>query len=543
MFVCTRGVMEVILQPRQSSTKTTRRESPQKVRELASTVVTDYWDDVMKFSKEPGLYTLGHPPADSPPSPHTCGATNHQLPEPLPDANDESGVRSLLRRAVTTRREQGDILPSLLARQCCEFYESLDLTGRYRFLTLLSRDFGVDRDELAGAAQAFMASHGHPNAEKSALRAETAMRQALRPLYERLFHQINMLPGGMQFLVHLRADIMKLLAQEGNNHLLRGLNDSLKTLLQGWFGMGFLELERITWNTSATVLEKIVRYEAVHAIPTWQSLKQRLGPGRLCYALFHRGMPQEPLTFVQVALTEDIADDVQVILNDSQPGLANPTTAVFYSISSSQRGLTGVDLGNFLIKRVVKEVQCTMPTVKRFITLSPIPRFRPWLETRMNMVIEGHVKEPLLLAEEEAALKSLAVGQSCGVQALKHLLNDFVSARVPQVTATLKPILLRLCSRYLLMEKKRHLALDPVANFHIRNGACVHRLNFDGDISPKGMEQSYGIMVNYAYVLDAVERNNQLYLLDGRISLPRLHRTWCGVLLHSCDLQELFFWP
>ncbi|KAI8853561.1 malonyl-CoA decarboxylase, partial [Chytridium lagenaria] len=235
---------------------------------------------------------------------------------------------------------------------------------------------------------------------------------------------------------------------------------------------------------------EVIQYEAVHAIPSWQALKQRLGPARLCYAFFHRGMPHEPLTFIQVALLKEIEWDVQRILNDPAPDFTDPhlcKTAIFYSISSSQKGLAGVDLGNFLIKRVVKEIQRDFPAVSTFCTLSPIPGFRSWLNTQFNLI------ESLLSIGGGDGRSAWNVLRDC-------LQTDEWQEKASKVSA-FKPILLRLCSRYLLLEKKRSFALDPVANFHVRNGACVHRLNWLGDTSAKGMKQSYGIMVNYVYVL------------------------------------------
>ncbi|TPX61419.1 malonyl-CoA decarboxylase [Spizellomyces sp. 'palustris'] len=492
-----------------------RTESAQPIPQLASTVVTNYWDDVMKFSREPGLYTLGHPTDSGGETPSDTMADHGNL-----SVQDDHDIRRLLRRTISTRREQGDILPSLLARQCCEFYEGLDLAGRANFLRILGRDFDVNREAVAVAAHKYLDARSAGKGDKGFMRTEEILRQSLQPLYEKFFERINQLPGGMQFLVNMRANVLEILGRNGNDPYLRGLSDSLKSQLQGWFGIGFLDLERITWNSPATVLEKIVRYEAVHAVPTWQALKQRLGPGRLCYSFFHRGMPQEPLTFVQVALVNEIAEDVQVILNDPSPEVPGPTVAIFYSISSSQRGLSGVDLGNFLIKRVVKEIQQFLPSIKTFCTLSPIPRFRQWLETRLN---SGNLPsgEPLLLGEEVEALKDL-MGHGAaedGILILKDILAGNSWYEDPNISQTLKPILLRLCARYLLLEKKRSFALDPVCNFHIRNGACMHRLNWNGDASEKGLSQSYGIMVNYNYVLPEVETNNQLYLLDGTIAV------------------------
>ncbi|KAJ3018237.1 hypothetical protein HKX48_003015 [Thoreauomyces humboldtii] len=426
-------------------------------------------------------------------------------------------MKELLRATILTRKEHGDLLPSLLARQCCDFYAGLAMPERHKFLTILGRDFDINRERAAAAARKYLEVKDD-GSDRTYMRAEEAVRHALRPLYEKFFEQINHLPGGMHFLVNLRADVLAILAKEGNDPYLRGLDISLKTQLQAWFGIGFLDLDRITWNTPATILEKIVHYEAVHTVPTWQALKQRLGPGRLCYAFFHRGMPQVPLTFVQIALTAAIPEDVHLLLNDLSPEVENPSTAIFYSISSSQKGLAGVDLGNFLIKRVVRETQALMPTVTTFCTLSPIPRFRAWLETRLNGP-ESPSKEPFLLPGEETALRDRGASGTTGADVLKRLLADDANLVDPQTSGVVKPILLRLCARYMLLEKRRSFALDPVCNFHIRNGACLQRLNWMGDRSAKGLRQSYGIMVNFNYRLPQIELNNQTYLFDGSIAV------------------------
>ncbi|EGF82801.1 hypothetical protein BATDEDRAFT_86257 [Batrachochytrium dendrobatidis JAM81] len=223
------------------------------------------------------------------------------------------------------------------------------------------------------------------------------------------------------------------------------LGDSLKNRLQEWFGMGFLDLERITWHTPASILEKIISYEAVHAIGSWDGLKQRLGPGRLCYCFFHRGIPQEPLTFVQVALVNEVSTRIQNILTDPHPDTKDPTVAIFYSITSSQRGLGSLD-----VKMISEDTR--------------------WLDD-------------------------------------------------PDLSRHYQPIIERLCSQYLILESKRSFALDPVGNFHLRNGAAIHQLNWRADTSDKGTKQSFGMMVNYIYNLDDVEANNQQYLLDGIIAV------------------------
>ncbi|KAI8825007.1 malonyl-CoA decarboxylase-domain-containing protein [Fimicolochytrium jonesii] len=473
--------------------------------EPTTALVSAFWRDIMKFAREPALYSLGH----------TNGVGTTLTPSV---ADGEKGLRRLLEATMLSRREQGDILPSLLARQCCEFYESLDLSHRKDFLRTLGRDFGKClAHQVVASAQAYIdavAAVCGTEIPTILPRAEETLRESLRPLYEKFFDQIRGLPGGMPFLITMRSNLLDILKQEGSDPHLRALNESLKSQLKQWFGIGSLDLERISWDTSASVLEKIVHYEAVHAVPTWQALKQRLGPGRLCYAFFHKGMPQEPLTFVQIALLKEVAGNVQDMLNNPHPEVIDPTVAIFYSISSSQKGLAGVDLGNFLIKRVVTELQTFLPTVSTFCTLSPIPGFRRWLTTALNQDVSE-----LLTGEESTSIKRFAGEKKSSASSILSVgkRSYFLANRETQ--EVLRPILLRLCARYLVLEKRRSLALDPVGNFHIRNGACMHRLNWMGDSSAKGLAQSFGIMVNYNYILPLVEENNQAYLVDGSITL------------------------
>ncbi|KAJ3195600.1 hypothetical protein HK101_011663 [Irineochytrium annulatum] len=496
---------------------------------LPSTIVEKYWSYVMRSS-----------------DPHDSAAADYHQPlldDPLGQApigsikgksTTASDTVRLLAGAVRVGREGGDLYPTLLTRHSCDLYLGLkDDDARKLFLTTLGKEFGVKREAVLVHAEAYKNAIG--KGDRAALRAEQQLREALVPQHTRFFNQVNSLPGGMKFLVDLREDLLRFIAEDPSPHL-RTLNESLKTLLQSWFSLSHLDLERITWSTPASILEKIIQYEKVHPIPTWSHLKQRLGPNRLCYAFFHKGMPLEPLTFIQIALVEKIEWDVQRILGeevyDSEGRVGadvtekNCVTAIFYSISSSQRGLSGVDLGNFLIKRCVKEIQKHYPQIETFCTLSPIPGFRHWLTTEFKLLATseqssattGDAAKSLLLPGEEAILREMVPSTD---KPAWMILRDTIETagwwKDSAMVLKLKTLMVRLCSRYMILEKKRRFALDPVANFHIRNGACLHRLNWMGDTSDKGMNQSYGIMVNYIYVLPLIEQNNQRYLLDGTI--------------------------
>ena len=278
------------------------------------------------------------------------------------------------------RGRGGEVSARARAAQLGRTYLALDSQGRRNFLTMLARDFDVDRAAVDEAMQTFLAAadpvaRGH---------AERALRRALEPPRVRLLTQFNALPEGVKFLVDLRAeliDLIKLDSPEGEP-LLQALEDDLKNLLRSWFDVGFLEMRRITWDSPASLLEKLIAYEAVHEISSWQDLKDRLDSDRRCFGFFHPRMPNEPLIFVEVALVEAMSDNVQALLDPSAP-VDDPRqadSAIFYSISNAQRGLTGISFGNFLIKRVVDCLAGEFPNITCFATLSPIPGFRRWLD-------------------------------------------------------------------------------------------------------------------------------------------------------------------
>jgi len=312
----------------------------------------------------------------------------------------------------------------------------------------------------------------------------------------------------VKFLVDMRAELMVLSADDP---VLAGLERDLKTLLAGWFDVGFLELTRITWDAPAALLEKLIVYEAVHEIRSWADLKNRLEADRRCFAYFHPRMPEEPLIFVEVALVQGIADNVQSLLDEDAP-VGDPSeadTAIFYSISNCQRGLAGISLGDFLIKRVVDSLAAELPHLKTFATLSPMPGFRRWLER--HLADEG---EALFTAGEHRTLLQVDGGSSL---AALLALPDW--HRDEAIAQALRAPLTRLAGRYILAEKtSRGRALDPVAHFHLTNGARVERLNWRADLSPNGLQQSYGMMINYLYRLPDIEANHEAYRGDGRIA-------------------------
>ena len=435
-------------------------------------------------------------------------ATAASLRPDLPD-EDAARLREQMRACLETRG--GEVSARARAAALGQAYLALDAIGRERFLKVLAEDFDVDHAAVDAAADALRRADGDAAAR---LRAEKNLRAALWAPRVKLLTQFNSLPEGVKFLVDMRAELMTMARRDP---LLTALESDLKFRLTMWFDVDFLELKRITWDgTPAEVLEKLIAYEAVHAITSWDDLKNRLASDRRCFAYFHPRMPNEPLIFVEVALVDGMADSIQDLLDEEAPVLdpADADTAVFYSISNAQKGLAGISFGGFLIKRVADSLAGEYPGLKNFATLSPIPGFRGWLDGALN---NGEAK--LLLPAERRALKSAAGGTGGAKGTLKALL-DAVDQEVDGAVGKIpRSPLMRLCARYLLQEKRDDgAALDPVAHFHLSNGASIERLNWLGDSSPKGLGQSAAIMVNYLYKLDDIGDNHEAYTSEGKIA-------------------------
>lgn len=410
----------------------------------------------------------------------------------------------------------GEISARARAAGLADTYRTLDAAGRTDFLRALA---AFDSDPAA-VAQAMEKVAGAADAAERAV-ATARLRRALEPPRIRLLTAFAAIPDGVKFLVDLRTD---LLARRDGDKLLQALETDLKGLLSAWFDVGFLELRHIDWHSPAVILEKLVQYEAVHRIRTWRDLKNRLDSDRRCYAFFHPRMPEEPLIFVEVALTQGLSGSVQRLLDEKAPVLdpRQADTAVFYSINNCQRGLDGISFGNFLIKRVVGLLQDEMRNIKQFCTLSPIPGYRRWLEA--SLAAGG-----VALTEEEmkalrAAAPLLPQGEPDAPEPDEAAILGGLLARRPpwreeQTQKLLEPLLTRLCARYLLKEeapKRAGRARDPVAHFHLSNGARIERLNWRADISDNGMRQSYGLMVNYLYDPDRIEDHHEAYVGEGR---------------------------
>lgn len=426
----------------------------------------------------------------------------------LPD-DDLPAIREQI--AACLEGKGGEVSARSRAAALGHVYLALDETGRRRFLRTLNDEFGPDEDQVEAAIGNYR--RAADAAAKQA--AETEMRNALEAPRLRLLRQFNDLPDGVKFLVDMRAELIGLVREDSSLAL---LEQDMRHLLKSWFDIGFLELRRITWDTaSAALLEKLIAYEAVHAIESWDDLKNRLDSDRRCFAYFHPKMPDEPLIFVEVALVNGLAGSVQALLDEDAP-VQNPTaadTAIFYSISNAQRGLAGISFGNFLIKRVAAQLSREFPGLKNFATLSPIPGYMSWLG---ESLAEGRAN--LLKPAERKALTE-AAGRSGAKGTLKSLLKDDRWTRDDGVVKALQAPLTRLAAHYLAEQKGRNAdrARDPVAHFHLSNGAIIERLNWLGDRSDNGFKQSAGLMVNYLYDLDRIDENHEAYTGAGRITV------------------------
>ncbi|MBN9562828.1 MAG: malonyl-CoA decarboxylase [Alphaproteobacteria bacterium] len=406
----------------------------------------------------------------------------------------------------------GEVSARNRAAKLAQAYLALDEAGQIEFLRTLA-GFDSDREAVSGAFGAVQKA-ANP-AELASAKAK--LRRVLEPPRMRLLTQFTTIPDGMKFLVDLRAF---LLAVRKDDPLLGALEADLKGLLANWFDVGFLELRRIDWASPAALLEKLVGYEAVHEIRSWRDLKDRLDSDRRCYAFFHPRMPDEPLIFVEVALVQGLAGSVQRLLDQKAPVLdpRSSDTAIFYSISNCQRGLSGISFGNFLIKRVVEVLSHEFRNLKTFATLSPIPGFRTWLERKLKDA------DAALISDEEAtSLRTAAPGDlpapETAAEALAIILGRRGWYRDPVMLRAVEPVLTRLCAAYLLNEaaaSNPRRARDPVAHFHLSNGARVERINMAADTSEKGLKESATLMVNYLYDPARIEDYHEDYAGEGK---------------------------
>ena len=399
----------------------------------------------------------------------------------------------------------GEVSTRQRATRLGETYLRLDDAGRRAFLRLIALEFGPDPARVAAAHAAYQLAIG----TAGQWQAEADLRASMRSARLRILTQFNALPQGVKFLVDLRSDLLRFAEDDPE---LKPLDRELESRLTAWFDVGFLELRRITWHSPAHLLEKLIQYEAVHEIRSWTDLKNRLDSDRRCYAFFHPRMPEEPLIFVEVALTDHLADNVQALLDEAAPVFdsARADTAIFYSISNTQDGLRGVSFGNFLLKRVIDDLKRDVPTLRNFATLSPIPGLARWAGKNPA------AWEAAFRAEDIDRIAKLA-GCDASLAAVRELLGKGDWAAEKRLPRAFHTPLTRLASRY-LTSTANNRPVDPVARFHLGNGARIERLNPLGDTAPKGLKQSFGMMVNYLYNPDSIEENVEALLREGKIA-------------------------
>jgi len=386
--------------------------------------------------------------------------------------------------------ERGEASGVALARELLAAYASASADVKVQFLLLLAERFGADPKRIDQAIKRYAAAPGPERARELHEAAEARLQEFLR--------RLNLAPGGTAILVRMREDVLRNVAQHPQ---LKLIDADFRHLFVSWFNRGFLVLRRIDWSTPAAILEKIIEYEAVHEISGWSELRGRLDPAdRKCFAFFHPALADEPLIFVEVALTRAIPDAIAPLLVPARVPLEpkRATTAVFYSISNCQAGLQGVSFGNFLIKQVVEELRRDMPHLKTFVTLSPVPGFRQWLQRDGKAAFTAAEFDTFKLLDQPGW----------------HL--DAESARA------LQPQLQRAIGIYLLQAKHSSgKPRDPVARFHLNNGASLERVNWLGDVSGKGLREAAGFMVNYLYDLDQIEKNHENFAHSGEIAASR----------------------
>jgi malonyl-CoA decarboxylase len=378
---------------------------------------------------------------------------------------------------------RGEASGLALASEITIGYQKLPDAQRLDFFSGLATEFDVDSAAILAATDRYR--------KDGSLENLWAISRAVEAPRQKLFRRINMAPEGTRTLVAMRGQLLQVLRL--NPHL-RGVESDLKHLFISWFNKGFLELRRIDWSSPAIVLEKIIHYEAVHEINGWDDLRSRLRDDRRCFAFFHPALPNDPLVFVEIALTDSIPDALAPLLlqERERPAGERVNTVVFYSISNCHPGLAGITFGNFLIKNVVEELKKEISTLKNFVTLSPVPGFRNWMRSND---LEGLVPEEM-------------------VDRVREPLGPVVDAQVYDA-------LLRLCAHYLLRVKSGQLPRDAVARFHLGNGAQLYGLHGGADLSLKGREQSAGIMVNYLYDLPKIEENHEAYFDQGKIAVSK----------------------
>jgi len=413
-------------------------------------------------------------------------------------------LNNLARLLLSGRGEASGVA---IATDLLALYEGADEVQKLAFFTHLAADFNPDEAALVASWERY---------RKQGVAALPALAKAVEAPRQELFRRLNLAPGGTAALVRMRADLLRHL--DKNPSVLSVVDADLTHLLKAWFNRGFLEMRAISWSSPASLLERVIRYEAVHHISTWGELRSRLDPeDRRCFGFFHPAMPEEPLIFVEVGLTKGIPDSIQSMLSSERTIIAadSANTAVFYSISNCQTGLRGISFGHFLIKQVATDLKRELPGLKTFVTLSPIPGLMRYLEKTVKdsagKALIERLKTPGAVTQQDEKAKEFV---------LKHAITYFIEARTPEGKS-----------------------LDPVARFHLGNGARLERLNWLADISANGIAQSGGLMVNYLYDLPHIEECHEAYMTRGDVTVGEPFRKMVKTMAFEKSEQKLFAAP
>ncbi len=418
----------------------------------------------------------------------------HYLPASLIGGSKDD-ILELARALMSVRGEASGVA---IASKLVDLYKGLGAEERRTFFKLLADEFRPDADDVQQAVKAYLATPDDAAMQRLQLAVESPRQE--------FFRRLNLAPGATAEIVAMRRDLLRLPKGEPS---LGQVDADMAHIFASWFNRGFLVLRRIDWQTPAVILEKIIQYEAVHEIQGWDDLRRRLDPAdRRCFAFFHPSLIDEPLIFVEVALSGDTPGQIQTVLNEKhKAGVAaeKATTAVFYSISNCQEGLRGISFGNFLIKQVVEELVREQPQLKTFVTLSPVPTFARWLD-RARADASGTVTDA-----DRVALQ---------------VLSDPSWHEDPDEAEGVQATLLALAAHYFLVAKSSDgRPVDPVARFHLGNGARLERINWLGDVSEKGLREAHGLMVNYRYDVKEIERNHEAFANEGEIAASRQVRS------------------
>ncbi len=459
---------------------------------------------VAKLLPHPGIATV--PVARPAAAPRKSRSTRERLAGTLRRGAEALSPR-VLRRTLTELKSIVDprvseVEGGVRARGVAMWYAGATVEQRRDMWLLMSEQFVADPQTVKLAQARFAAAVG--TADEAA--AEVRYRRATVSPRRRLLQRFSAFPEGIRFLVDMRAELLPCLAADQR---LQALDAEMEYMFSTWFDVGFLDLRRISWDSPASLIEKLIKYEAVHDIRSWADMKNRLDSDRRCYGFFHPRLPDDPLIFVEVALMDEIAASIAPLLDESADtaDLDRATTAIFYSISNTQPGLRGVSFGDSLIKRVVDTLKAEFPRLKTFATLSPIPGFRSWLAR----------SAPRMLGRLDDRTRS-GLARELGLEVVTPELLLAAADGVAQLQAgsAARKVLLESAAFYLAGEMPEGKPLDPVARFHLGNGARVERLNWAADGSAKGRKQSFGLMVNYLYDLRKLDKH-RAQLAQGKV--------------------------